>query len=72
MEDLTPKIMRQIYIALERMNAPIDLIAAVGSYRDTLDDSDVLQFITDFNETGAIIQPRKKPNLKIVKSDKES
>jgi hypothetical protein len=40
--DLKAQIAREIYIALERLGADEELLAIIGSWRDTLPDAEVL------------------------------
>ena len=47
-------IVREIYTALEKLGAPYKLLAAVGSWGDTLDDAEVLDMLKTWNETGDI------------------
>ena len=49
MNDLRGKIGHQFYIALERLGAPMELLACAGSYGDTLEDEDILGLLEDFN-----------------------
>lgn len=49
MTDLVPDIMAEIKIALRDMRAPLELQAAVGSFRDTLPDADILDNLRDYN-----------------------
>jgi hypothetical protein len=39
--DITAQIVRELYAVLERLGAEEELLAIVGSWRDTLDDADV-------------------------------
>ncbi len=50
--DITPQIARELYVALERLNAEAELLAIVGSWRDTLDDGEVLSMLREYNATG--------------------
>jgi hypothetical protein len=47
-------IVREIYTALEKLSAPYKLLAAVGSWGDTLEDAEVLDLLKTWNETGDI------------------
>lgn len=47
-------IIREIYIALERLNAPAELLGVVGSWGDTMSDHEVLQMLRDYNRSGTI------------------
>jgi hypothetical protein len=40
--DLKAQIAGELYVALERLGADDELLAIVSSWRDTLDDADVL------------------------------
>jgi hypothetical protein len=56
---LVPAIASELYKALERLNAPPDLLSIVGSYGDTLDDSEILELLKAYNETGEILNDRQ-------------
>lgn len=43
------RIVRQIYAALTLLGAPMELLALVGSWGDTLDDEDVLDQLEQWN-----------------------
>lgn len=43
------EIKEEIYKALEKLNAPMELLAAVGSWMDTIDPEDVLALLIDWN-----------------------
>lgn len=55
MSDLRNKIAEQIYAALKRLGADVELLSVVGSYGDTLDDGEVLELLTDYNRTGKVL-----------------
>jgi hypothetical protein len=60
--DLTPQIARELYAALERLGADAELLAIVGSWRDTLDDGEVLSMLREYNATGrALHRPQWLP-----------
>jgi hypothetical protein len=42
---------------MERLGADEDLLAIVGSWRDTLPDADVLTMLRDDNATGKALRP---------------
>lgn len=46
-------IRAEIYKALETLGADIELLGAVGSWKDTLEDLDVLDLLKDWNEENA-------------------
>jgi hypothetical protein len=50
--DLKAQIARQIYIALERLDADPELLSIVGSWADTLGDEEVLSMLREYNGTG--------------------
>jgi hypothetical protein len=56
-KDLTAQIVREIYTVLERLGADLELLAVVGSWRDTLDDAEVLSMLREYNETGRVLHP---------------
>jgi hypothetical protein len=45
-------IAREIYRAMEKLGAPMQLLSLIGSYGDTLDDEHVLAYLRSYNETG--------------------
>jgi hypothetical protein len=53
--DIKAQIALQIYIALERLDADPDLLAIVGSWRDTLDDAQILALLQEYNATGRVL-----------------
>jgi hypothetical protein len=50
--DLKAQIATELYAALERLDADEELLAIVGSWRDTLDDAEVLSMLREYNATG--------------------
>jgi hypothetical protein len=42
----------QIYIAMERLGADDELLSIIGSYGDTLDNTEVLARLEHYNKTG--------------------
>jgi hypothetical protein len=49
-----------LYRILEvNFEAPPDLLSVIGSYGDTLDDSEVLQLLKDYNATGKVMHERQ-------------
>lgn len=52
-------IASELYGAFERLNAPPDLLSIIGSYGDTLEDSEVLQLLKEWNATGKILHERQ-------------
>ncbi|HCU0658943.1 TPA: hypothetical protein OUF45_000635 [Klebsiella variicola] len=51
-EQMKMAIAKQITIALQNLNAPIELLFIVGSYGDTQIDSDVLEALEQYNDRG--------------------
>lgn len=49
---LFSKILRQISKAAEKLGADPDLLAGIGSWRDTMDDQETLDYLTDYNNGG--------------------
>lgn len=47
--DLAGAIVGQLYKAIQHLGGKSDILTTVGSFRDTLDDSEVLQFLQDWN-----------------------
>lgn len=43
-------ILRELYKAVESLNAPMELLSAIGSWGDTLDEDDILGCLQDYNE----------------------
>jgi hypothetical protein len=44
---------QEIYKALEKLGAPVELLSVVGSYGDTLPDKHVLLYLRAYNERGS-------------------
>jgi hypothetical protein len=53
--DLKADIAHELYVALERLGANEELLAVVGSWRDTLSDEDVLLMLREFNSIGRVL-----------------
>jgi hypothetical protein len=47
--NITALIADEICTALERLDADAELLAIVGSWRDTLPDADVLRMLREYN-----------------------
>jgi hypothetical protein len=43
------QIADELYVALERLGADVKLLAIIGSWRDTLDDGQVLALLQEYN-----------------------
>lgn len=50
------KLAKQLTIALQNLNAPIELLCIVGSYGDTQSDEDVLECLEQYNDRGTCMQ----------------
>jgi hypothetical protein len=57
--DINALIAAEIYIALERLDAGPELLAIVGSWRDTLPDADVLRMLREHNAGRPTLHPRQ-------------
>jgi hypothetical protein len=53
--DFKAEIAHELYVALERLGADEELLAVVGSWRDTLSDEDALLMLREFNTTGRVL-----------------
>jgi hypothetical protein len=49
--DLTVQILKELYIALERLRTDEELLSIVGSWRDTMPDAEVLALLREYNTT---------------------
>lgn len=48
-KNIRNKINSQIYQAFKKLGAGPDLLSIIGSYGDTLDDSEILSLLTEWN-----------------------
>ncbi len=55
--DLEAQIAREIYIAMEKLCADAELLSIIGSWRDTLDDAEILSLLREYNATGKTLRP---------------
>lgn len=46
------RISKELYRAFENLDAPIELLALIGSLRDTLPDDEIAVLLKDYNDTG--------------------
>jgi hypothetical protein len=53
--DLKAPIAHELSVALERLGADEELLAIVGSWRDTLNDAEVLSMLREYNATGRVL-----------------
>jgi hypothetical protein len=58
------KLSRQLNIALQNLNADIELLCIVGSYGDTQSDEDILECLEQYNERGTCMQEIICPSYK--------
>lgn len=54
---MSPALQAEIYRALERLDAPPELLAIVGSIGDTLTEDEALRLLQEWNETGDVAAP---------------
>jgi hypothetical protein len=50
-DNLTAQIAREIFIALERLDADEQLLAIIGSWEDTAADDEILVLLKNYNGT---------------------
>jgi hypothetical protein len=53
--DIRAQIATEIYTTLERLDPGPELLAIFGSWRDTLDDAEVLSMLREYNATGRVL-----------------
>jgi hypothetical protein len=53
--DTKAEITGELYIALERLGADAELLAIIGSWRDTLSDEEALAALQEYNAIGAVL-----------------
>lgn len=53
--DVVALIAAEISKALQRYDADEELLAIIGSWRDTLEDHEILQLLREFNATGRVL-----------------
>jgi hypothetical protein len=51
-DEMKAAIAREIYRAMEKLRAPMQLLALIGSYGDTLDDEHFLTYLRAYNDSG--------------------
>jgi hypothetical protein len=57
--DIRAQIAGEFYMAMERLGADVELLSIVGSWRDTLDDAEVLASLREYNRSGRVLhQPQ--------------
>jgi hypothetical protein len=53
--DVRAQIASEFYTTLEQLSADPELLAVVGSWRDTLNDDEILGHLRSFNRTGKVL-----------------
>jgi hypothetical protein len=53
--DRRAEIAAELYTTLEQLSADPELLAVVGSWRDTLNDDEILAHLRSFNGTGKVL-----------------
>jgi hypothetical protein len=54
-DDVRAQIANAFYTMLEQLSADPDLLAVVGSWRDTLNDDEILEHLRSFNRGGKVL-----------------
>jgi hypothetical protein len=54
-DDVRAQIAGELYTTLEQLSADPELLSVVGSWRDTLDDDEILEHLKSFNRTGKVL-----------------
>ena len=55
-EQMKMALAKQLNIALQNLNASVELLCIVGSYGDTQTDSDFLEALEQYNERGTCLE----------------
>jgi hypothetical protein len=53
--DVEAQIARQIFTAFERLGADPEFLSIINSWRDTLDDEEVLWMLKEYNSSGKVL-----------------
>jgi hypothetical protein len=53
-DDVRVQIANEFYTTLEQLSADPALLSAVGSWRDSLNDDEILAHLKSFNRTGKV------------------
>ncbi len=48
--EMVVKIVHQYYLAAEKLGADMELLSLFGSYKDTLEDNEILELLEEYNE----------------------
>jgi hypothetical protein len=67
-DDRRAQIANEFYTTLEQLSADPELLAVVGSWRDTLDDDEILTHLRSFNRAGKVLH---RPVSKDREGDKQ-
>jgi hypothetical protein len=54
-DDVRAQVAGELYTTLEQLLADPELVAAVGSRRDTLNDDEILEHLRSFNRIGKVL-----------------
>ncbi len=54
-DDVRAHVAGELYTTLEQLSADPELVAAVGNWRDTLNDDEILGHLRTFNRTGKVL-----------------
>jgi hypothetical protein len=54
-DDVRTQIANEFYTTLKQLSADPELLAVVGSWRDTLNDDEILEHLRSFNRTGKVL-----------------
>jgi hypothetical protein len=55
--ELKSRLASALYRVMERLGADFEVLAAIGSFGDTLDDEDVVDLLEDWLERGFTLTP---------------
>lgn len=55
-DDVRVRLASEFYTTLEQLSADPELLSVVGSWRDTLDDEEILEHLKSFNRTGKVLR----------------
>jgi hypothetical protein len=58
-DDVRVQIANEFYTTLEQLSADPELLAVVESWRDTLNDEEILAHLRSFNRTGKVLHRRQ-------------
>ncbi len=58
-DKLRVQIANEFYTTLEQLSADPELLGVVGSWRDTLNDEEILEHLRSFNRSGKVLHGRQ-------------